>query len=160
LNALRRNPLQVLGLAWRTFIAYWNVKELRGYARIDLGHVDLSRQSAALLAERFHFAADLQIKDAPLTVLQRYFVASLPYCYFVLLSPMLGLVAIYLCREKQYPLFLVLHLCIILGMTLTFMSAPSLRYLQPISVLTLMCIGLCIRAIWNPSRGETQPLKS
>jgi hypothetical protein len=153
LNALRRNPFQVLGLAWRTFIAYWNPKELEDYARIDLGHVDLLPQGAAVLAEHFHFAADLQIKGAPLTLLQRYFVAALPYCYFILLSPILGLVATYLCRDKRYPLLLLLHIGIILGMTMTFTSAPSLRYLQPISVLTLICVGVCAGAIPIRLRG-------
>lgn len=160
LNAFRRDPLKVFGLAWRTFIAYWNVKELQDYARIDLGHVDLLPEGAEVLADRFHFAADLQIKDAPLTLLQRYFVASLPYCYFVLLSPILGLIAVYLCREKQYALFLLLQLGIILGTTMMLTSAPSLRYLQPISVLTIMCVGLCVRAIRDRSRGWVQPLKS
>jgi hypothetical protein len=160
LNALRRNPLQVLGLAWGTFNWYWNVKELQHYARMDLGHVDLLPKGAAVLAENFHFAADLQIKDAPLTVLQRYFVAAIPYCYFVLLAPILGFVAIYLCPEKRYALFLFVHLGIILGTIMTFSTAPSLRYLQPASVLTILCAGICIRKIWSHAPTETQPLKS
>ena len=160
LNALRRDPLGVMGLAWQTFIAYWNVKELKDNARIDLGHVDLTPPSAAVVAEHFHFAADLQINGAPLTLLQRYFVASIPYSYFVLLSPGLGALAILLVRDKRYPLFLTLNLGIILGMTLTFTSAPSLRYLQPVSVLTLLCLGLCVRAIWFDSARESRPVRS
>ena len=42
LRALRRNPLQVLHLAARTFAQYWNLKDLRHYASIDLGHNDLT----------------------------------------------------------------------------------------------------------------------
>lgn len=160
LNALQRDPLGVLGLAFKTFISYWNVKELKENARIDLGHVDLKPPSAAILAERFHFAADLQIKDAPLTLLQRYFIASIPYCYFVLLSPILGVLAIWSSRDKRFALFLTLHLGIILGMTLTFTSAPSLRYLQPVSVLTLLCLGICVRAIWFDSARDSRPVQA
>jgi hypothetical protein len=160
LRALRRNPLQVIRLAAQTFAQYWNIEDLRSYARIDLGHVDLTLEQRAMLAQRFHLATDGQITGAPLSVLQHYYLLFSPYCYFVLLSPMLGLVAIYPCREKQYALLLLLHLGMILGTTMAFTSAPSLRYLQPVSVLTLTCAGLCVRAIWNRSRAEVQPSKS
>ncbi|HEX7517099.1 MAG TPA: hypothetical protein VF345_07410 [Chthoniobacterales bacterium] len=149
LRALRRNPLAVLHLAARTFAQYWNLKDLRHYASIDLGHNDLTLEQNAMLAESFHLATDGRIIGAPPTVLQRFFLISWPYCYFLLLSPILGVSAVYLAREKQLALLLLLHLVIILAVTFTFAVAPSFRYLQPASVLTLLSIALCLRAFLN-----------
>lgn len=146
LHALRRNPLQVLQLAARTFAQYWNLKDLRHYGSIDLGHHDLTLEESSMLAERFHLATDGRITDTPSTLLQRYFLLSWPYCYFLLLSPILGVSAIYLAREKQLALLLLVHLVIILAVTFTFAVAPSFRYLQPASVLTLLIVALCLRA--------------
>jgi hypothetical protein len=156
LRALRRNPLQVLHLAARTFAQYWNLKDLRHYASIDLGHNDLTPEQRAMLAESFHLATDGRIIGAPPTLLQHFFLISWPYCYFVLLSPILGASAVYLAREKQLALLLLLHLVIILAVTLTFAVAPSLRYLQPASVLTLLSMALCLRAFLN-SRSPEKP---
>jgi hypothetical protein len=150
LRALRRAPFQVLGLAVQTFAQYWNLKDLRSYASIDLGHHDLTVEQRALLEEHFHFATDGVIIGAPPTLLQHFFLNCWPYCYFVLLSPFLGLWAIYLARDKQVALLLLLHLSIILGVTFTFTVAPSLRYLQPASVLTLLTVALCLRAFLGP----------
>jgi hypothetical protein len=159
LRALRRNPLQVLHLAARTFAQYWNLKDLRHYASIDLGHNDLTLEQNSMLAESFHLATDGRIIGAPPTLLQRYFLLSWPYCYFLLLSPILGASAVYLAREKQLALLLLLHLVIILAVTFTFAVAPSLRYLQPASVLTLLSMALCLRAFLN-SRSPEEPALS
>jgi hypothetical protein len=160
LRALRRNPLQVLGLTTRTFAQYWNLKDLRHYARIDLGHNDLTLEQDSMLAESFHLATDGRIIGAPPTVLQQYFLLSWPYCYFLLLSPIWGASAVYLTREKQLALLLLLHLVIILAVTLTFAVAPSFRYLQPVSVLTLLSIALCLRAFLNSRSPEKPALHS
>jgi hypothetical protein len=154
LRALRRNPLQVLGLAAQTFAQYWNLKDLRSYASIDLGHHDLTIEQRSLLAECFHFATDGRIIGAPPTLLQHLFLNSWPYCYFVLLSPVLGVWAVYLARDKQIALLLLLHLAIILAVTFTFAVAPSLRYLQPASILTLLIVALCLRAFLGSRSNE------
>jgi hypothetical protein len=160
LRALRRNPLAVLHLAARTFAEYWNLKDLRHYASIDLGHNDLTVEQNSILAESFHLATDGRIIGAPPTLLQQYFLLSWPYCYFLLLSPILGLAAVYLARERQIALLLLLHLVIILAVTFTFAVAPSFRYLQPASVLTLLIVALCLRAFLNSRSPEEPALNS
>ena len=160
LNALRRNPLQVFGLGWRTFSAYWNLKDLRDYARHDLGHVDLTPDLVVSLAERFHYSTGLKIKGAPPSLLQRYFVASVPYCYVVLLSPIWGWVIFYRNRNWQFALFLLLQLGIILSMNMIFSVAPSVRYLHPASVLTLICCGLLLRSAVEYRNRKAEPATS
>jgi hypothetical protein len=149
LRALRRNPLQVLGLAARTYAQYWNLEDLRYYAGIDLGHNDLTVEQSAMLAKRFHFATDGRIIGSPRTVMQHYFLLSWPYCYCLLLSPILGALAVYRASEKQFALLLLIHLIIILAVIFTFAVAPSFRYLQPVSVLALLTVALCLRASLN-----------
>lgn len=160
LNALRRNPLPIFGLGLRTFIAYWSLKDLRDYARNDLGRVDLTPEQTAYLAERFHYSVDPKIAEAPRSVLQRYFIASVPYCYLILLSPIWSLFILYRNREWQFALFLLLQLGIILGMAVIFSVAPSVRYLHPASVLTLFCCGLCLRAVAEYRNRRPEPARS
>jgi hypothetical protein len=160
LHALRRNPLQVLGLGARTFAQYWNLEDLRGYASVDLGHNDLTFEQQTMLAEKFHFMTDGRISGAPHTVLQRYFLHSWPYCYFLLLSPIWGVSALYFAREKPLALLLFLHLVIMMTMTLTFAVAPSFRYLQPVSVLALLSVALCFPAILGSLSGGQRALGS
>jgi hypothetical protein len=145
LHALRRDPLGVLRLAVRTFAQYWNLKDLRHYATIDLGHNDLTDENCAMLAEEFHFTTDGRIIGAPPTLLQRFFLVSWPYCYFVLLSPIVGVSALYFTQEKSIALVLLLHMVIILAVTFTFAVAPSFRYLQPASILVLLAMAVCLR---------------
>jgi hypothetical protein len=156
LHALRRNPLQVLDLAAQTFAQYWNLKDLWRYANFDLGHNDLTLDQKSVLAERFHFATDGQIAGVPPTVLQQYFLFSWPYCYFLLLSPIFGALAVYFAREKLLALLLISHLVITLGTALAFTVAPSVRYLQPVSLLALLSIALCFPAILS-NRSPEQP---
>lgn len=146
LNALRRNPLQIFGLGWRNFGAYWNLSDLQEHARIyDLGHVDLTPEMLSYL-ERFHYSVSSRVSDAPLSILQRYFIASVPYWCVVILSPIWGLVIFYRNREWRFALFLFLQLGIILTIVMIFAVAPSGRYLHPASLLTLICCALCVRA--------------
>ena len=129
---------------------------MRHYARIDLGHNDLTPEQISILGEEFHLATDGRVVDAPPTLLQRYFLHSWPYCYFLLLSPILGVAAVYLTRERQIALFLLLHLVMILAVTFIFAVAPSFRYLQPASLLTLFIVALCLRPFLN-SRSSEEP---
>jgi len=146
LRALRRDPLGVLKLAARTLAQYRDFKGIQYYAKIDLGHHDLTPEHCAMLAGEFHFATDGRIIDAPPTLLQRFFLVSWPYCYLLMLSPFFGALAVCFARDKRLALLLLLHLTILLAVTFTFTVAPSLRYLQPVSVLALLTIALGLRS--------------
>lgn len=150
MHALWRSPREVAELAIRTFTLYWDFKELKHYAKIDLGHNDLTDDQIATLAEYFHFATDGRIIDAAPSPLQRYFLGAWFYCYFLLLSPVLGIITLYLTREKQIAFLVLVHLTIIVGVTITFTVAPSLRYLQPASVLLLFVIAFCLEGSKKP----------
>ena len=73
----------------QTYAQYWNIKKLRSYARIDLGHVNLKPEDRSMLAQRFHFAPHGQGAPALHTaaLLHRIaavlaiFVPALPRCW-------------------------------------------------------------------------------
>ena len=94
-----------------------------------------------------------------------YSPAALPPPFVALLLfpaslPIVGVSAVYLAREKQLALLLLVHLVIILAVTFTFAVAPSFRYLQPASVLTLLTVALCLRAFLKSRSPETPALSS
>ena len=44
INALRHQPLEIVGLAVKTYMEYWNPESMWRYARIDLGYAQVERR--------------------------------------------------------------------------------------------------------------------
>ena len=88
MNALRRRPLQIAGLALRTYMGYWGIASIHSYAREDLGGVDLTDDQIKMLAQKFRFATVKWITSQPLSLLQWYFVRAWPYYFIVVVSPL------------------------------------------------------------------------
>ena len=44
INALRHRPLEIVGLAVKTYMEYWNPESMWRYARIDLGYAQVERR--------------------------------------------------------------------------------------------------------------------
>ncbi len=55
MNALRRRPLQIVGLALKTYMGYWGIASIQSYAREDLGDGELTDEQLKMLAEKFRF---------------------------------------------------------------------------------------------------------
>jgi len=137
LRALVRNPLGIMRLAGKTFLGYWEISSIKNYAKYDLGHVNPSRENLVLLAQKFHWAAPENIIKTT-SLLKRYFLAAWPYYLVVVLSPLWAAVLIGLASEKKYAVLLFFHSSIMLATTLLFAEAPSVRYLHPLSFVTLV----------------------
>jgi hypothetical protein len=144
LNALRHHPVQVMGLAVRTFLQYFDLRILHENAGLDLGYVDIPPADVTLLANRFHFSVNPRVRSASPTLLQRYFLFVWPYYYVVLLSPGITLFAICLGRQKRSALIILIHGAPTLALSLTVAGGPTVRYLQPISLLTILTAAVCV----------------
>src|SRR6478672_2633901 len=72
INALRRRPLEIVGLAVQTYMGYWNLGSIRRYARTDLGYVELSDDQVKMLAEKFGFRSVNHLPVHHYSLLQRY----------------------------------------------------------------------------------------
>ena len=85
-----------------------------------------------------------QITSQPLSLLQVYFVSGWPYYFVVLLAPLTCALAIWLGRRRSFGLLLFIHASIFMVVITALSSQPSIRYLQPLSMLTLFSIAICL----------------
>jgi hypothetical protein len=107
----------------------------------------------ATLASRFHLTYTNE--SSTRSVSQWYYVTAWPYYFLILVAPLLSGLAILLRSGRPYAIFLFLHISIMMATSMTFGGA-SIRYLQPISFMTLLVLALGARAVLRPLRGEKE----
>ena len=88
MNALRRRPLQIAGLALKTYMGYWGIASIQSYAREDLGYGELTDEQVKVLVEKFRFTTVKLLPAQPFSLLQRYFLGGWPYYFIVVVSPL------------------------------------------------------------------------
>jgi hypothetical protein len=148
-HVLWRDPLGVLGLPWATYKDYWSVTALKEFAERDFSLTNPpGADLIALLAARFHLTHD---NAAARSFLQGYYVWAWPYYFLVLLAPLLSGLAILLKAGRPYAIVLFVHSSIMMGMSMTF-GSETLRFLQPISFMTILVLALGARAALRPVR--------
>ena len=147
LHALIRRPLDVAALGVKTFWSYWNFHEIHKEAKYELGQAgpDLPESITSELARRYHFAAQPLDAKRP-TLLQRHFVWPRPYYYVVLLSPLVcgGLIFFV---PRGYVFLLLLHSSVLFGTVTLLTTVASVRYLQPMSLLTILIFAVLVKAV-------------
>ena len=158
INALRRRPLEIVGLAVKTYMGYWNPGSMRRYARIDLGYAKLNDDQVKMLAEKFGFRTVKDPRTQPYSLLQRYFLGSWPYYFIVIVSPLVCAFAIWLSRDRAFALLLFVHASILMVVVTALSPQPCIRYLQPVSVLTLLSIAICVD--WLARRASPATMQS
>jgi hypothetical protein len=144
INALRRRPLEIVGLAVQTYMGYWNLGSIRRYARTDLGYVELSDEQVKMLAEKFGFRSVNHLPVQPYSLLQRYFLGAWPYYFIVVVSPLVCAFATWLSRDRAFALLLFIHASILMVVVTALSPQACIRYIQPVSVLTLLSIAICV----------------
>ena len=71
MNALRRRPLQIAGLALKTYTGYWGIASIQSYAREDLGGGELTDEQVKMLVEKFRFTTVKLLPAQPFSLLQQ-----------------------------------------------------------------------------------------
>ena len=158
INALRRRPLAIVGLTVKTYMGYWDRREIQQYARTDLGYGELKDRQIKMFADKFGFQAVRHLPAQPFSLLQRYFLAVWPYYFVVILSPLICALATCLSRDRALALLLFVHASILLVVVTALSPQPGIRYIQPISLLTLLSIAIC--GDWLVRRGRPAASKS
>src|ERR1043166_6760720 len=79
INALRRRPLEIVGLGVKTYLEYCHIELLQRYARKDLGYGQLTDDQLKMLAEKFGFTTGEQLPAQPFSLSQWYFLGAWPY---------------------------------------------------------------------------------
>lgn len=145
MNALRRRPLQVIGLAVKTYMGYWNIASIQRYALNDLGYnAVLTDDEVKMLAKRFRFTSVKRFASLPLSLSQRYFLRAWPYYFIVVVSPLLCALATWIGRPRAFALLLFVHASILILVVTALSPRACIRYLQPVSILTLLSIAICV----------------
>jgi hypothetical protein len=158
LNALLRRPLDVVSLGAKTYLQYWNLKHIRRQAKLELGKMgnNWSKKEKWNLATYFHLTPPSARQAKTNTLSQRYFLRSQPYYYIVLLSPLVCVGLIFFLTEG-YVFLLCLHSWILFG-TITLLSKDaSVRYLQPMSLLTILIFAALVKAVID-RRSQPTPI--
>jgi hypothetical protein len=144
MNALRRRPLQIAGLALKTYMGYWGIASIRSYAREDLGYGELTDEQVKVLLEKFRFTTVKQLPAQPFSLLQQYFLGAWPYYFIVVVSPLICALAAWVSRQRAFVFLLFIHASILMVVITALSPQASVRYLQPVSMLTLLSIAICV----------------
>jgi hypothetical protein len=144
MNALHRRPFQIAELALKTYLGYWSVGSIKGYAREDLGNGVLTDQEVNRIAEKFRFRTGQTVPTQPFSLSQQYFLAAWPYYFIIIVSPVTCAFATWLARDRAFAFLLFVHASILVLVVTALSPQASIRYLHPLSVLTLLSIGICV----------------
>jgi hypothetical protein len=160
MNALRWRPLQIAGLALETYMGYWSIASIQSYAREDLGYGELTDERVKVLAEKFRFITVKLLPAQPFSLLQRYFLGGWLYYFIVVVSPLTCALATWVSRQRAFVFLLFVHASILMVVITALSPQASVRYLQPISMLTLLSVAVCIDWLTRKSGGDAIPLDS
>jgi hypothetical protein len=144
MNALRRRPLQIAGLAVKTYMGYWDIASIQSYAREDLGYGELTDEQLKELAEKFRFTTVKLLPSQPFSLLQRYFLAGWPYYFIVVVSPLTCALATWVSRQRAFAFLLFIHASILVVVITALSPQASVQYLKPVSICTLLSIAICV----------------
>jgi hypothetical protein len=152
LHALWRRPLGVAALGGKTFLGYWDFKRMHKLAKLELGKAlnNWAKKKIWNVATHFRLLPPSPGDAKRYTLLQRYFLRSQPYYYVVLLSPIACVGLIFLVSEG-YASLLLLHSSILFGTVTILSKAPSVRYLQPMALLTILIFAAFVKAVTEES---------
>jgi hypothetical protein len=153
MNALRRRPLQIAGLALKTYMGYWGSASIQSYARDDLGGGELTDEQVKVLVEKFRFTTVKLLPAQPFSLLQQYFLSGWPYYFIVVVSPLICALATWVSRQRAFVFLLFIHASILMVVITALSPQASVRYLQPVSMLTLLSTAVCIDWL----AGRTRP---
>ena len=148
LHALLRRPQDVAMLGVKTFLGYWDFSKIHREANFELGKRpnNWPEGMTSVLAERFRLSPPPQEDTKRYTLLQQYYLGAQPYYYVVLLSPLVCGVLIFFVTEG-YVSLLLLHSSILLASTTILSKTASVRYLQPMSLLTILIFAVLVKAV-------------
>ena len=147
LNAFKRDPAAVIGLAAKTYFLFYNIQNVKRFLTYELGAGTLQPSHVALLAERFHWTGPTDIAAEPMTLTRWYYVAAWPYYFLPLLSPLFAVALLVFARNKALAWFLFIQTTVMFGVITLLSMFPIMRYFQSLSLLALFNVALLTRSV-------------
>ncbi|HEX4652899.1 MAG TPA: hypothetical protein VH227_01495 [Candidatus Udaeobacter sp.] len=145
-HALFHRPWRVLKLSALTFLDYWNFPAMRKKAKADMKTTSPWDNELSKAAAKFHVVPPRPQHAKIYRLLQRYQVIAQPYYYIVLVAPFFCACLIFFV-PKGYCFLLCLHSWILLGTITLFSMGPTARYLQPLSLLTILIFAVLVKSL-------------
>ncbi|HWI69720.1 MAG TPA: hypothetical protein VNS88_15310, partial [Nitrospiraceae bacterium] len=108
--------------------------------------------------EKFGFTTGKLLPVQPFSLLQQYFLSGWPYYFVVVVSPLICALAMWLSRQRAFVFLLFIHASILMVVITALSPQASVRYLQPVSMLTLLSIAVCID--WFARRARPGAMQS
>ena len=93
-----------------------------------------------------------------MSLLQWYFVRAWPYYFIVVVSPLVCAFATWLGRDRAFAFLLFIHASILMVVVTALSPQACIRYLKPVSVLTLLSIAICVD--WLARRASPATMQS
>lgn len=141
LNALKRNPIGILDLSFRTFLDFFNLAILREKITNDLG-MDTTIPPDDYFEQKF-FLSVKGLSTLP-TLTKTYYQNAIPWYWLLLFSPIICSVAL-LAADREKRCFLLV-VCIAAacsaGTTFVLSPFPIVRYLHPLTWITFLGAGI------------------
>ena len=157
LHALRRDPLKIVKMGLQTYAGFWKPAALKAYAELDFSLRNLpDDEKRRLIASRFHQTIDTNPNAQQKTLLQWYYLRAWPYFYLVLVSPVLAGLAVFFSRTQRFAVLILVHDFVLVAVSVILAPQPVVRYLQPISLLTILGVALCIKG-WGVRKEASGP---
>lgn len=144
LNTFRRDPAAVIGFAAKTYFILWRPHEMKRFAQWDLGDGRFRDSDLKLLAERFHWTGRAEPASEAQTFAKWFYVAATPWYFMPMIAPLFALGLLFIARDKAQAWLLLIHTTLLLAVTFLFATGPFTRYLQPLSLLTLLILALAV----------------
>ncbi len=159
LHALLHRPVAIFGLGLGTFLGYFDPVQIHKQAVSDLGNGEWPKPSPQKLAGRLDLVPPPPQAAGLHTVLQKFFLFARPYYYVVALFPFLCGAFFFFLRETNL-LLIFLHGSIFLGTNSLLAVTASVRYLQPLSFLTILLFALVAQYLFHRSLPASPSINS
>ena len=126
---------------------------MKPYARSDLQMGTLTQEEVAKLAKLFHQAVTSpNLAAEPVTFTKWYYVSAYGYYFVVLLLPLIAFAVTFVPGiAKRYAGLLFLVAAIQFSSTFFLTTAPVVRYLQPLSLLTILSFAAISKVLIDRS---------
>jgi hypothetical protein len=150
INALQRNPMGVIRLAWETTLDYFDLEIIQARIRSDLA-MDASQISLYSLYKYWYsHYYDFPFKAAqPMTLAKKYYLVSIPWYWLLLLTPLFCATGLFCTRGMDRIVLLELLLassaCVVAATALAV--GPIVRYLHPVAWLSFFPLAVLCRTL-------------
>lgn len=159
INAMRRHPLDIVGLTLKTYMQFCGIGSIQRETETDLGYGELTDDQIEMLAEKFGFVTGKLLPVQPFSLVQRYFLGAWPYYFLVIISPLICALATWMARHRGFVFLLFVHASILMLVVTALSPRASVRYLQPLSILTLLSIAICVDRVVRRTKPETAQVR-